>query len=103
MCWLISVDNWVPILACELQVILYCKDISVQFEISNKKLLFDYTKIITFDIFDLFINTENASSTRYDSLENMSSFIKKKLRACYATLALLLFKSSVLLKIMKAN
>ena len=66
-----------PILACEPQVILYCKDISVQFEISNKKLLFDYTKIITFDIFDLFINTENASSTRYDSLENMSSFIKK--------------------------
>ena len=51
---------------------------SVQFEISNKKLLFDNTKIITFDIFDLFINTENASSTRYDSLENMSSFIKKK-------------------------
>ena len=79
-----------PILACELQVILYCKDMSVQFEISNKKLLFDYTKIITFDIFDLFMNTENASSTRYDSLENMSSFIKKKTTGvlCHVSVAI---------------
>ena len=63
---------------------------SVQFEISNKKLLFDYTKIITFDIFDLFINTENASSTRYDSLDNMSSLKKKKTTGvlCHVSVAI---------------
>ena len=34
------VDNLVPSIAYELQVILYGRDISIQFEISNKKLLF---------------------------------------------------------------
>ena len=35
------------------QVILYGRHISFQFEISNKKLLFAWTKIITINIFDL--------------------------------------------------
>ena len=36
VCWQVSVDNLVPSMACELQVILYGRDISIQFEISNK-------------------------------------------------------------------
>ena len=33
----LSVDNLVPSIACELQVKLYGRDISIQFEITNKK------------------------------------------------------------------
>ena len=43
-----------PSIACKLQVKLYGSDISIQFEISNKTLLFACTKIITFNTFDLF-------------------------------------------------
>ena len=53
VCLHISVDNVVPIIACELQVILDGRDISIQFEIYNKKLLFACTKIITLNIFVL--------------------------------------------------
>ena len=38
VCLHISVDNVVPIIACELQVILDGRDISIQFEIYNEKI-----------------------------------------------------------------
>ena len=43
-----------PNIACEIQVILFVRDISIQFEVFNKKLMVACTKIITFNIFDLF-------------------------------------------------
>ena len=50
---LLTFTNLVPSIACALQIILFGRDIFIQFEISNK-MLFAGTKIITFNMFDLF-------------------------------------------------
>ena len=53
VCWHVSADYLVSSIACELSYTLW-KIYFFKFEISNKKLLFDSTKTITFNIFDLF-------------------------------------------------
>ena len=77
-------------------VIFYGRDISFQFEISNKKL--PVQKNITFNIFYLFkwnffFNTEDANSTKI-WLPLKYVFLYGNFRACYATLSLLLFPTS---------
>lgn len=38
-CWHVSIDNFVQSIACELSAIRFGKDISIRFEISNKKIV----------------------------------------------------------------